>query len=45
MVLDLRGDLANQFHEVVDNEADDMEAISDDDGVGEGAGDESPVRT
>ena len=45
MVLDLRGDPACQFHEVVDNETDDMEAIGDDDGVGEGAGDEAPVRT
>jgi hypothetical protein len=45
VVLDLRGDPAGQFHEVMEDEADDMEAIGDDFGVGEGAGDESPVRT
>ena len=44
MVFDLRGDLADQFHEVVDDETDDMEAIGYDFCVWEGPGNEAPVR-
>lgn len=44
MALDLRGDLAGEFHEVVDDKTDDMEAISDNFCVGEVVLDEAPVR-
>ena len=45
MVLDLRGDLTSEIHEVLDDETDDMEAVGDDFSIWEVGGDEAAVRT
>jgi len=44
MVLDVGGDLTGEDHEVMDDEANDMEAVGNDAGVGEPASDQGPVR-
>jgi hypothetical protein len=44
VVFDLWSDLAHQFHEVVEDEPDDMEAVGDEDGVWEGTLDDAAVR-
>ena len=45
MVLDLRGDLAAESHEVVDDDADDVKAVGDDPSVGEPLFDKKAIRT
>jgi len=45
MVLDMRGDLTCEIHEVLDDETDDMEAVGDDFSIWEVGGDEAAVRT
>jgi len=45
VVFDLRGDLTSEVHEMLDDNANDMEAIGNDAGIGEPAADQGAVRT
>jgi len=45
VILDLGSDLAGKFHEVMDDDTDDMEAVGDDFCIWEVGGDEAAVRT